>query len=171
MDRLVTKFENILIVGCMLSALALGTAQVIFRYVFNTGVVWTEVALVTLTILGALVGASRAIAKGIHIRISILTDHLPPGARRWADVSAMVISLAYAAFVGYAALLYVQFLYMTKAVSIEAGIPAWIMFLIAPFCMLLFIYRYLQRLREAWRAEGEDAGDAVAPNVGQEDPR
>lgn len=153
MNKFITKLENVLIVSCMLGALAIGTMQVVLRYVFNTGMVWTELALVTLTILGSLVGASRAIVLGIHVRITVLTDRLPISTRRYMNLIAMIIALAYSMFIAYVATLYVQFLHMTGTVAVEANFPTWIIYSIVPFCMILFIYHYLQCLPRTWRGE------------------
>ncbi|GGE31310.1 C4-dicarboxylate ABC transporter permease [Agaricicola taiwanensis] len=156
MDKLLTKIEDALMLIGMLGALTVGTAQVVMRYVFNTGFVWSEIALVTLTILAALVGGSRAAAEGIHIRITVLTERLPAPVQRYANTLAMTIALAYSLFMAYAAFLYVQFLHMTGMVSVEAHIPTWIIFSIAPLTMALFSIRYIQRIPHAWR------GDEVA---------
>jgi C4-dicarboxylate transporter DctQ subunit len=151
MDRFLTKLEDVLMLVGMLGALGVGTAQVIMRYIFNTGFVWSEIALVTLTILGALVGGSRAAAEGIHVRITVLTEKLPTSLNRYANTLALVIALAYSVFMAYAAFLYVQFLHMTGMISVEANIPTWIIFSIAPLTMILFALRYLQRVPRAWR--------------------
>jgi C4-dicarboxylate transporter DctQ subunit len=153
MDKALTKIEDTLMLVGMLGALAVGTAQVVMRYVFNTGFVWSEIALVTLTILAALVGGSRAAAEGIHVRITVATEHLPLSIRRYVDTLAMLIALAYSAFMAYAAFLYVQFLHMTGMISVEAHVPTWMIFSIAPFTMVLFTLRYIQRIPHAWRGE------------------
>jgi C4-dicarboxylate transporter DctQ subunit len=151
MDRILTKLEDVLMLVGMLGALAVGTAQVIMRYVFNTGFVWSEIALVTLTILGALAGGSRAAAEGIHVRITVITEHLPESLRHYANTFAILIAMVYSAFMAYAAFLYLQFLRMTGMISVEANIPSWVIFSIAPFTMVLFTLRYLQRIPHAWR--------------------
>jgi C4-dicarboxylate transporter DctQ subunit len=153
MNKFITKLENVLIVGCMLGALGVGTIQVVLRYVFNTGIVSAELAIVTLTVLGSLVGASRAIVKGIHIRITVLTDLLPVSVQRYFELAAMVVALIYSIFLAYVGLLYVQFLNMTEAVSAEADIQIWIIYSIVPFCMALFILRYFQSLPGAWKVK------------------
>jgi TRAP-type C4-dicarboxylate transport system permease small subunit len=153
MNQFITKLENFLIVVCMLGALGIGTIQVVLRYVFNTGMVWIELTVVTLTILGALVGASRAIVKDVHIRITMLTDQLPFSVQRYFEVAAIVVALIYSVFLAYVGLLYVQFLHMMGTVSAEADIPVWIIYSIVPFCMVLFIYRYFQCLPRAWKAK------------------
>lgn len=153
MNQFITKLENVLILVCMLGALGIGTTQVVLRYVFNSGLVWAELVIIILTILGSLVGASRAIVQDVHVRITVLTDQLPVSAQRYFEVAAMMAALIYSVFLVYAGLLYVQFLHMTGSVSVEADIPVWIIFSIVPFCMAMFVFRYFQCLPRAWKVK------------------
>lgn len=154
MDRALTHIENVIMCGAFVGAFAVGTMQVILRYVFNTGFVWSEFALVTLTVIAALMGGSRAITQGLHIRVSLFTDNMPGKTRIAVDTFALLITLAYSGFVAYAGYLYVEFLMRTGARSIQSGIPLWIVYSIVPAIMILFIVRYLQRLPKVLR-EGE----------------
>lgn len=153
MNRVLTALENAIMVVALLGALAIGTLQVVLRYVFNTNFVWTELTLITLTILAVLVGGSRAAADNIHVRITVLSDNVPAAARRVLDVLSVLVALAYSAFMAYVGILYVQFLKMTGLVSVEADFPSWIIYAIGPFAMILFVLRYLGRLPRALRGE------------------
>ncbi|MBM9593887.1 TRAP transporter small permease [Roseitranquillus sediminis] len=153
MIRILTLVENVLMAGCLLAALAIGTMQVVLRYVFNTGFVWSELALVTLTILAAMAGGSRAAADNIHVRITALVELLPAGGQRLCNVLALLFALIYSAFMAYAGYLYVEFVRMTGHVAVEANFPSWIIFSIGPLAMILFGLRYIQRLPRAWRDE------------------
>ena len=150
LDRALTAVENTLIVGAFLSAFGLGVAQVLMRYVFKTGIVWTEQAVVALTILAAMIGGSRAVAKNVHVRITLAIDKLPPSRRRYFDVFSAVASILYCGLIAYAGFLYVEFLKMTGIVSSESDFPLWIIYLTIPVGMLLFIIRYLLELPAAW---------------------
>lgn len=154
MNRALTHVENIIMCGAFVGAFAIGTMQVILRYVFNTGFVWTEFALVTLTIIAALMGGSRAISEGLHIRVSLFTDKLPRAVRIAVDSIAVVLTVAYCGFIAYAGHIYIEFLRRTGAVSVQSGIPLWIVYGVVPIAMCFFIVRYLQRLPNVLR-EGE----------------
>jgi C4-dicarboxylate transporter, DctQ subunit len=157
MDRALTRFENVIMCGAFVGAFSVGTMQVILRYVFNTGFIWTEFALVTLTIIAALAGGSRAIPAGIHIRISLFTDKLPRRLRLVVDLISLTITIVYSVLIGYFGYLYVEFLQRTGAVSIQSGVPLWIVYGIVPLMMVLFVLRYLQRLVQLLR-HGEVVG-------------
>ena len=155
MDKLLTRAENAIILVTLLGALAMGVAQVVMRYAFNYGFVWTETMFVLLTILGAMVGGSRAVSEGHHIRIGLLADRLPEGARRVIRLIALATTIGYVGLLCYAGYAYVAFVHMIGAVSVETGIPNSVIFAIVPLSMLLFLIRYLQQVPGALRGEAE----------------
>jgi C4-dicarboxylate transporter, DctQ subunit len=150
LDRALTTIENTVIVTAFLGAFGLGVAQVLMRYVFKTGLVWSEQAVVALTILAAMIGGSRAVARNVHVRITLALDKLPHERRRYFDVFANVASILYCALMAYAGFLYVDFLHMTGIVSSESDFPLWIIYLTMPVAMILFIIRYFLDLPAAW---------------------
>ena len=160
-DRIMTMIENWLIVGALLAALFIGVAQVIMRYVFNFGIIWTEGALVTLTVLGSMMGGSRAAARGMHVRIMIFVAKLGPTGRRVVNFASLLITIAYCVFLIYAGLLYVQFLEMTGAVSIGIGIQTWIIYCIVPLTMTFFLIRYLERVKDTWNGTEVNAEEYI----------
>lgn len=150
LEAWLTRLENALMFGALMGALIIGIMQVILRYVFRTGMVWSELAIVTLTIFAAFVGGSRAAAKGAHVRVILFAHWLGVDARRYLEVVAVLVSAAYCLFMGYASLLFVAFLRDTGVVASEADIPLWVIYAIAPLSMVLFTVRFVQRLPEAW---------------------
>lgn len=151
-----TRLENLVMAIFLLAALGIGTAQVVLRYVFNTGFVWSEGAVVVLTIWGALFGASQAVTRGLHVRVEVFADSLPHPWRRVADFLANLVSAVYVGVLCYCGVLYVRFLAKINAVSIDLEIPEWLVYLIVPVSMGLFLARYLHELWLVWRG-GADA--------------
>jgi TRAP-type C4-dicarboxylate transport system permease small subunit len=80
------------------------TAQVVWRYVFNDSLIWTEELSRYLFTWMTFVGAALAIREATHIRITALTDRLPPTARKWlrlATLALIVAFLAYMVLIGF----------------------------------------------------------------------
>jgi len=80
------------------------TAQVVWRYVFNDSLIWTEELSRYLFTWMTFVGAALAIREATHIRITALTDRLPPTARTWLRVATLALIvgfLAYLAVIGF----------------------------------------------------------------------
>ncbi|MGE0797389.1 MAG: TRAP transporter small permease [Lautropia sp.] len=153
MARWLTWIEDALIWGAFLAALALGVAQVVLRYVFNTGFVWIEANLVALTILAGLAGGSRAILSGVHVRVALLPDALRGRTRIAVETIALLLTIAFCCLCLAGGLLYMQFLYSAGVVSLETGLPAWIYAAITPLTMLMYCLRYFMQLPGTLRGE------------------
>lgn len=148
-----TGFENVVMIVTILVALVLAAAQVIMRYVFNTGLIWIEPIVVNLTLLGAMMGGARAVTLNAHVRVGILVDWMPHRWRRWFHLLAALLSMLYCGFVFYIGSLFVQFLAESGIVGVQTGIPTWVEFSTTPLAMAFFILRYLQQLPAVWRGE------------------
>jgi C4-dicarboxylate transporter DctQ subunit len=151
LESLLRRIENTFMVVALLTAFVLAAAQVIMRYVFDTGEIWIEATVVDLTILAAMMGGSRAVAIRSHVRVGFFVDWLPRHVLRWINLLVIVISIAYCGFIFYASMLFVQFLQATGAVSVETGVPSWVEFSVTPIAMAFFIARYLLLIPDTWR--------------------
>ena len=169
--RLLDRLENFAMVFFMSAALVVGTSQVVARYVFNEGVVWSEQAFVKFTIWAALIGASRAVRDGLHVRVDLVLDMLSPPARRAAELLNIAINLAFCGVVLWAAVAYLDFLLLVGTVNVDSGVPEWVAFLVTPLFLALMILRYLALVPMAlrsptgdpWKADG--AAAAPKPSV------
>lgn len=155
------KVENTLMVTAFVGAFVLGVAQVFMRYVLKTGIAWTEQFVITLVILAAMMGGSRAVATGVHVRISLLVDRYQPEIRRYFDVFGNFVSIAYCLVMAYGGFVYARFLQQMGTTSSESDFPLWIVFMIVPVSMVFFSVRYVLDLPAAWSGERKDALDLV----------
>jgi len=148
-------------------ALVAGVMQVVMRYVFNMGFVWTEVAFVRATLFAAFFGASRAVRDGLHVRVDLFIDWLAPGARRAVELANIAINLAFLAVLLWAAYLYVDFLQMVGTRNIDTGLPEWIFLLIVPIFLAGMIIRYASLVPATLRSPSGDPwkpqGSATPP--------
>ena len=156
------RIENVVMVVALLTAFVMASAQVIMRYVFNTGEIWIEGTVTDLTIFAAMMGGSRAVALGSHVRVGFFVDWLPPHILRWVNLLVVGLSIAYCGFILYVGMLFVQFLYMTGVLSVETGIPSWIEFSVTPLAMTFFILRYLLLIPATWNGTAPGAGHGAA---------
>jgi C4-dicarboxylate transporter DctQ subunit len=145
-DDVMTVLEDWVMRCAFLGALALGVTQVILRNGFNFGFTWIETDQVALTILAAMVGGSRAIARGLHVRVVLLVNVLPATLKMLVACLATLGTLVYCAVLALGGYEYVQFLYSAGVVSVESGLPAWVFALVVPFTMAMFVIRYLQTI-------------------------
>lgn len=83
-----------------LAALALAAlcvitfANVVVRYLTDVSFAFTEEYSIALMVVMTFLGTASAVAGDRHIRISVLTDRLPPAARRAAEAAAWAAMLA-----------------------------------------------------------------------------
>lgn len=168
MDRILTRIENAVMAVLLFAGLVVGVAAVILRYVFNTGVVWSEGILITVTVWGVLIGASQAIAQGIHARVDVIIDLFPRALRRAVQIVTAIAIVAYCLFIGDAGVRYVAFVRQIGSVSVDTGVPDWITYGIVPVAMAIFSVRYLLEIRRLVLGEADrnGAGDAGRPHPG-----
>lgn len=162
-DRLLSRVEYVVIAVFSLAALALGTAQVVMRYVFNTGFVWTEAIFVILTVSAMLFAGSRAVRDDAHVKVDLLPQLLPQKAQTVLRLIRYVASLGLCAVFVVGGFQYVTFTRSMGIVSPSSNLPVWTIYLIVPVTMGLFCIRYiLLLLREAG---GENTGHTEADEV------
>lgn len=141
--RLVDRTESFMMVFFMSSALVVGVAQVVGRYVFNVGVVWSEQAFVKFTIWAALIGAARAVRDGLHVRVDLVLDMLTPALRRPVELLNICINLAFCGVALWAAIGYFDFLMLVGTVNVESGVPEWVAYAVTPLFLSLMVVRYV----------------------------
>lgn len=103
-ERKLAALEDwLLMVLVAIIALILG-AGVVFRYVFNDPLTWSEEFVVTLFVWSVMLGVPSALRARMHIRIDALILRLGSGARRVAGLLAFtsgVVILIAAIYAGW----------------------------------------------------------------------
>lgn len=136
------------------------TAQIVWRYVFNDSLTWTEELARYLFVWITFVGAALAIRDGTHIRMALVIDRLPAQLRRWLDVAQLVLV---ALFLCLVAGLGFQWVWLnTDAVTPALGLPlAFVSYAALPLASLWGIFytcrRFAHRVHpgdvDRWRRE------------------
>jgi TRAP-type C4-dicarboxylate transport system permease small subunit len=75
----------------VLSAMAVVVfLQVIFRYVLNLPLFWTEELARYCLVWSSLLGSAVAVKRGRHIAVTILMERFPPALRRGLTIMALI---------------------------------------------------------------------------------
>ena len=74
-------------------------AGVVSRYVFHRPLVWSDELASILFMWLAMLGAVVAFEKSAHMRMTALVSRAGPERRRWAETAALVVPIAFLAFV------------------------------------------------------------------------
>ncbi len=148
--------------------------QVVLRYVFNTGLVWSLEA--TTYSFGALVlvGISYGVRTKTHIAVDLVTRRLPEKIRYATALVALAFCLIYAALMLYGSSVLVERLYALGNYARDVPAAKWLLTLTMPMGFALLFYRLLEaawsifRLSSAEYCAGLDSRSAAADS-GPED--
>ncbi|BFL46619.1 TRAP transporter small permease [Lactonifactor longoviformis] len=114
-----------------LGILAATLLQVLFRYVFNKPLLWTEEIARYLGIFAIMMASSIALKHDQHIGIDFLSSKLPAPVQKWVKAFYALVIMGVMGYLGiYTAILMGQtFFTPTPAMRIPIGIPYLGMFL------------------------------------------
>jgi C4-dicarboxylate transporter DctQ subunit len=160
LDKALAAVEAVGIVLLTLTVLVIGVLQVGLRYIFNSGIPWSEGVFITLTIWAMLLAGSRAVRDGLHVRVDVGIRLLPAPLRRAAELIALLAPLILCGFFFYAGFLYTHFVYSLGIVSPEARLPDWVIYGCVPVTMAAFVLRYLILIVRWSRGEPLPGGTA-----------
>ncbi len=126
---------------------------VIMRYVFNEPKAWVEEVVRYVIIWGTFLGFAIALRHNQHIQVDILYDKLTKRAKKRVDIFATLISILFCiAYTIYGAIL-VENRFHSGMVSLDVGIPMWIVYLILPISGILFLLRFIERFVNLMRGK------------------
>lgn len=143
-----SRFFNRLEDGLMAFFLALMTiltfVQVVLRYVFNSGLVWSLEATVFAFGWLVLIGASSGIRTNTHIVVDFVVESLSPKLRMAAALAAVSLCLLYAALMGWGGFAFVERLAALGNNARDIPVPKWMFMSILPVGFLLLGVRLVQ---------------------------
>lgn len=134
---------------------------VIMRYVFNDPKAWVEEVVRYVIIWGVFLGFAVALRNNQHIQVDLLYDKLPPTLKKIVDYVATTISILFCTIYTYYGTTLVIHRYSSNMVSLDVGIPMWIVYLILPISGLLFGLRFIERLVNLIRGKEVDYDNPV----------
>src|SRR5512143_1516808 len=118
--------------------------QVVLRYAFGTGLVWSLEATTYAFAWLALVGMSYGVRSGAHIAVDLLTSRLRPNAARAVAVVALLCGLAYCALMIYGSSSFVERLMTLGTNARDIPLPRWLLTGIMPVAFVLLALRLVQ---------------------------
>jgi C4-dicarboxylate transporter DctQ subunit len=126
---------------------ALTVLQVVLRYVFSTGFVWSLEATTYTFAWLVLLGMSYGVRTEAHIAVDLVTSRLSPrGARVFASI-ALFAGLAYCALMIYGSVEFVDRLMTLGTDARDIPLPRWVLTGIMPIAFALLALRLVQAAR------------------------
>ena len=125
----------------------LTVVQVVLRYGFGSGFVWSlEVTTYTFAWL-VLIGMSYGVRTEAHIAVDLVTSRLTPGGARAFAAIALVAGLAYCALMIYGSSQVVDRLLTLGNNARDIPLPRWVLTGIMPIAFALLALRLVQAAR------------------------
>lgn len=129
----------------LLAAMTLLTfTQVILRYVFNSGWVWSLEATTYSFAALVLIGMSYGVRTRSHIAIDLLVKRFPKHVRRYVALFAVACCLLYALLMLYGSAVFVQKLFILGNDARDIPWPKWALTATMPLGFLLLAFRFVQ---------------------------
>lgn len=145
--------------GLLAAAACLGLLQIVLRYVFATGFDWVEAYLIMFVIYAALIGASVAVRRGLHVRLDVVVEKLAPRPRWAVGLVTEALCLFYTLGLWWFGLQFVLQVTRFGVINIESDLPQSVHSLAGPVGMSLMSLRYVQ---EIWRLLRAGPADSTA---------
>lgn len=118
--------------------------QVVLRYVFNTGWVWSLEATTYSFAALVLIGMSYGVRTNTHIATDLLTRKLSEPLRRRVAIVAIVACLTYALLMLYGSVILVDRLMILGNAARDIAAPKWLLTATMPLGFALLTYRFLE---------------------------
>jgi C4-dicarboxylate transporter DctQ subunit len=141
------RLEEAFMVVALTCMTLLTVVQVVMRYGFGTGFVWSLEATTYAFAWLVLIGMSYGVRTEAHIAVDLLTSRLAPSGARAAAAIALVCSLAYCALMIYGSSQFVERLMVLGNDARDIPLPRWVLTGIMPIAFLLLALRLVQAAR------------------------
>jgi C4-dicarboxylate transporter DctQ subunit len=176
------KVVNRLEEGLMALFLAVMTlltfVQVVLRYVFNSGLIWSLEATTYTFAWLVLLGMAYGVRTRSHIAVDLVVGRLQGRTLRMVSIAAVAICLAYALLMLYGGAVLVGRLVELGNEARDLPIKRWLLLIMLPGGFALLGYRFLEML---WRlatgaitrtgfGDREEAGGPPAEASGANEP-
>lgn len=141
------RWSLIAAVALMLACIAL---QVVMRYVLGNALSWSEELALLMFSWAALGGLALGVREGFHVRLTLVLEPLPAGARAWSERAIELLTAALGTYLVWSGWRYVD---ITRGgTSAAIAYPIELLHGIAPLAGLFVLIFAVERLLFTRRA-------------------
>ena len=153
------RFEETFMIVALTFMTVLTVVQVVLRYGFGTGFVWSLEATTYTFAWFVLIGMSYGVRTEAHIVVDLVTSRLRPRAARAVATVALCAGLAYCALMIYGSSLFVDRLMALGTNARDIPLPRWLLTGIMPLAFALLALRLVQAARPVLRLRAEGGAE------------
>lgn len=158
MKKIFTLFEDFFSSLFFLVGLGLMFYEVIMRYVFDDPTTWINETASILVVWGILFGLSVALRDNHHISVDIFYAMLPRRMQKVVDIFANLVGIGFCLFLMITGIELVNHTFQSGQVTMDTRTPYWIYYLIMPISGLLFLVRFIERLKRVIKNQNVEGG-------------
>jgi C4-dicarboxylate transporter DctQ subunit len=154
LNKILDRFEEILISFFMALSTVLIFLSVLYRYTSDIpwiwyftqriSFTWAQELSIYLLIWMAKFGAAYGVRVGAHIGVDVLVRKLPENWRHRFEVFGCLAGAFFTFVIAFLGSKFVIFIYSTGQRSPDLELPMWIVYLAIPAASWLMCYRFLQ---------------------------
>jgi C4-dicarboxylate transporter DctQ subunit len=141
---MIDRLEEWLMAALLAFMTVLTFVQVVMRYVFNTGLVWSLEATTYSFAALVLIGMSYGVRTKTHIATDLLTRKLSEPLQRYVALAAIFACLVYALLMLYGAAVLVDRLMTLGNAARDIPAPKWLLTATMPLGFALLVFRFLE---------------------------
>jgi C4-dicarboxylate transporter DctQ subunit len=141
---MIDRLEEWLMATLLAFMTVLTFVQVVMRYVFNTGLVWSLEATTYSFAALVLIGMSYGVRTKTHIATDLLTRKLSEPLRRYVALVAIFACLSYACLMFYGSAILVDRLMTLGNEARDIAAPKWLLTATMPLGFALLVFRFLE---------------------------
>ena len=127
--------------------------QVVLRYLFNSGLVWSLEATTYSFAWLVLIGISYGVRTKAHIAVDLATNKLSGNTKRYVALFAIGLCLLYAGLMFSGSFVLIERMFMLGNFARDIALPKWLLTGIMPVGFALLAFRFAQVGLEVFRAE------------------
>ncbi|PID24071.1 TRAP transporter small permease [Sporosarcina sp. P7] len=146
------KFLVVLLLPALLLSLF---SDVVFRYIFNSPLLWAQETALFTFIFASFIGASMSVKVREAVAVTILVDRVNESLRNVLIIIGMIISLIFTVAIFYLSVKWILNPNILLQRSVTTQIPMIIPYLSIPISLLFMIVHFVYLLIESFHASNE----------------
>jgi len=158
----VNHLEEVILATLLAIMTVLTFVQVVLRYAFNSGLVWSLEATTYSFAALVLIGMSYGVRTHTHIAVDIFTRKMPQKTQRYVNTIAIGTCLLYALLMLYGSAVFVDRLLTLGNLARDIPAPKWLLTVSMPLGFALLAWRFLEA---GWQLYHGSAGDGERGTV------
>ncbi len=148
---IINRLEELLLAVSLAVMTLLTALQVVLRYGFDSGLIWSLEATSYAFSWLLVIGMSLCVRNGSHIATDLALKQLAALPRRIAEAVQHAICIAYAAMMLYGSVWLVIRLQQMGHMARDIELPRWLLTVVLPLGFSLLTWRLLQAALGFWR--------------------